>query len=189
MSDRQNTRVLIVDDSAIVRKILSEALSGEPDIEIVGTAPDPYVARDKILSLQPDVSDPRYRDAAHGRAHFPAQAHAVPSAAGGGHQLARTALLPHRAEGARERRRGSPGQAGRPVFGGRVARTARPEGARRRCRAHPPPRAGSHRPNRLPRPPAAGAHPQLAALPSDWPRTRSSRSARPPAAPRRSPRC
>jgi two-component system chemotaxis response regulator CheB len=48
-------RVLIVDDSAIVRKILSEALSAEPDIEVVGTAPDPYVARDKILSLQPDV--------------------------------------------------------------------------------------------------------------------------------------
>jgi two-component system, chemotaxis family, protein-glutamate methylesterase/glutaminase len=48
-------RVLIVDDSAIVRKILSEALSGEPDIEVVGTAPDPYIARDKILSLHPDV--------------------------------------------------------------------------------------------------------------------------------------
>ncbi len=48
-------RVLIVDDSAIVRKILSEALSGEPDLEVVGTAPDPYVARDKILSLRPDV--------------------------------------------------------------------------------------------------------------------------------------
>jgi two-component system chemotaxis response regulator CheB len=51
----QKTRVLIVDDSAIVRKILSEALSCEPDIEVVGTAPDPYVARDKILSLDPDV--------------------------------------------------------------------------------------------------------------------------------------
>ena len=48
-------RVLIVDDSAIVRRILSEALSGESDIEVVGTAPDPYVARDKILALQPDV--------------------------------------------------------------------------------------------------------------------------------------
>ncbi len=55
MSDSRKTRVLIVDDSAIVRKILAEALNGEPDIEIVGTAPDPYVARDKILSLQPDV--------------------------------------------------------------------------------------------------------------------------------------
>jgi len=48
-------RVLIVDDSAIVRRILSEALSGENDIEVVGTAPDPYVARDKILALEPDV--------------------------------------------------------------------------------------------------------------------------------------
>lgn len=48
-------RVLIVDDSAIVRKILTEALAGERDIEVVGTAPDPYVARDKILSLRPDV--------------------------------------------------------------------------------------------------------------------------------------
>jgi len=44
-----------VDDSAIVRKILAEALAGEPDLEVVGAAPDPYVARDKILSLNPDV--------------------------------------------------------------------------------------------------------------------------------------
>ena len=48
-------RVLIVDDSAIVRKIFSEELSKYPDIEIIGTAPDPYVARDKIVSLKPDV--------------------------------------------------------------------------------------------------------------------------------------
>lgn len=48
-------RVLIVDDSAIVRKIFSEELSRYPDIEVVGTAPDPFVARDKILSLNPDV--------------------------------------------------------------------------------------------------------------------------------------
>jgi len=48
-------RVLVVDDSAIVRKILTESLSAEPDLEVVGTAPDPYVARDKILSLKPDV--------------------------------------------------------------------------------------------------------------------------------------
>ena len=46
---------MIVDDSAIVRKILSEALAGEADLEVVGTAPDPYVARDKILALRPDV--------------------------------------------------------------------------------------------------------------------------------------
>jgi two-component system chemotaxis response regulator CheB len=48
-------KVLIVDDSAIVRKLLAEALATEADIEVVGTAPDPYVARDKILSLRPDV--------------------------------------------------------------------------------------------------------------------------------------
>lgn len=48
-------KVLIVDDSAIVRKILSSELSGRQGIEVVGTAPDPYIARDKILRLEPDV--------------------------------------------------------------------------------------------------------------------------------------
>ncbi len=48
-------RVLVVDDSAVVRKIISEELSKETDIEVVGTAPDPFVARDKILRLKPDV--------------------------------------------------------------------------------------------------------------------------------------
>lgn len=48
-------RVLIVDDSATVRKILSDALHTAPGIEVVGTAPDPYVAREKILALNPDV--------------------------------------------------------------------------------------------------------------------------------------
>ncbi|HBY63352.1 MAG TPA: chemotaxis response regulator protein-glutamate methylesterase [Solibacterales bacterium] len=54
MTERK-IKVLIVDDSAIVRKLLSEALAKESDIEVVGTAPDPYVARDKILALSPDV--------------------------------------------------------------------------------------------------------------------------------------
>lgn len=49
------TKVLIVDDSAIVRRVLADALAGWDDIEVVGTAPDPYVARDKIVALQPDV--------------------------------------------------------------------------------------------------------------------------------------
>ena len=53
--DDGNIRVLVVDDSAIVRKILTEALAGQPGLEVVGTAPDPYIARDKILALQPDV--------------------------------------------------------------------------------------------------------------------------------------
>jgi two-component system chemotaxis response regulator CheB len=48
-------RVLIVDDSAIVRKIFSEELSKYPDIDVVGTAPDPFVARNKVVRLKPDV--------------------------------------------------------------------------------------------------------------------------------------
>lgn len=48
-------KVLIVDDSAVVRTVLTEELSKDPDIEIVGTAPDPYIARDKIVFLKPDV--------------------------------------------------------------------------------------------------------------------------------------
>lgn len=55
MEGRERTKVLIIDDSAIVRKLLAEALAHEPDLEVVGTAPDPYIARDKILALQPDV--------------------------------------------------------------------------------------------------------------------------------------
>lgn len=48
-------KVLIVDDSAVVRQILQGALSADPDIQVVGTAPDPYVARDMIVELKPDV--------------------------------------------------------------------------------------------------------------------------------------
>jgi two-component system, chemotaxis family, protein-glutamate methylesterase/glutaminase len=48
-------KVLIVDDSAMIRKIFSQELAKDPEIEVVGTAPDPYVARDKIIHLKPDV--------------------------------------------------------------------------------------------------------------------------------------
>lgn len=48
-------RVLIIDDSAVVRKLVTEALATDPDIEVVGTAIDPYLARDKIVQLKPDV--------------------------------------------------------------------------------------------------------------------------------------
>jgi two-component system chemotaxis response regulator CheB len=48
-------KVLIVDDSAIVRKLIADGLKGEPDIEVVGGAGDPFVARDMILRLEPDV--------------------------------------------------------------------------------------------------------------------------------------
>ena len=48
-------RVLIVDDSALVRQMLAQGLAADPKIQVVGTAADPYEARDKILALQPDV--------------------------------------------------------------------------------------------------------------------------------------
>lgn len=48
-------RVLVVDDSAMVRKALTDELGKFNDIEVVGTAVDPYIARDRILELKPDV--------------------------------------------------------------------------------------------------------------------------------------
>ena len=48
-------KVLVVDDSAVVRQILQSALSADPEIEVVGTAPDPFVARDLIVQRRPDV--------------------------------------------------------------------------------------------------------------------------------------
>lgn len=48
-------RVLIVDDSAIVRKMLADSMRGERDLEVVGTAADPFIARDLILQHEPDV--------------------------------------------------------------------------------------------------------------------------------------
>ncbi len=48
-------KLLIVDDSAIVRDVLSESLARFDDIEVVGVAPDPFIARDKIVQLKPDV--------------------------------------------------------------------------------------------------------------------------------------
>lgn len=48
-------RVLVVDDSSVVRNILSRELNNDPEIEVVATATDPYVARDKIVQFKPDV--------------------------------------------------------------------------------------------------------------------------------------
>ena len=48
-------KVLVIDDSAVVRKVLSAELSKAKDIEVVGTAIDPFMARDKIAALKPDV--------------------------------------------------------------------------------------------------------------------------------------
>ncbi len=51
----EKIRLLIVDDSALIRKMLTEIFSSSPDIEVVGTAADPILARDKIKKLDPDV--------------------------------------------------------------------------------------------------------------------------------------
>jgi hypothetical protein len=114
-------RVLIVDDSAIVRGILSEGLADEPDLEVVGSAPDPYVARDKMLSLRPDVLTldiemPRMDGLTFLKKlmhfHPPASRH---------HQLPDATLLPNRSGSPGNGSSRSSGQTGRPVFGGRTA--------------------------------------------------------------------
>ncbi|TAJ33465.1 MAG: chemotaxis response regulator protein-glutamate methylesterase [Nitrospirae bacterium] len=48
-------RTLIVDDSALMRQVLKELLSQDPEIEVVGVAADPYIARERIKTLNPDV--------------------------------------------------------------------------------------------------------------------------------------
>lgn len=48
-------RVLIIDDSLLIRKVLTEVLNSSPDIEVVGAAEDPLIAREMIKELNPDV--------------------------------------------------------------------------------------------------------------------------------------
>ena len=51
----QKIRVLIVDDSAVVRQTLRDVLSSDPEIEVIATASDPFVAADRIAEQVPDV--------------------------------------------------------------------------------------------------------------------------------------
>src|SRR3982074_767403 len=51
----KRVRVLIVDDSAVIRQLLTTLFSADPDIEVLGTAGDPFVARERIKALNPDV--------------------------------------------------------------------------------------------------------------------------------------
>ena len=55
MSANRKIRVLIVDDSAVARRAIRDALGQDPEIEVVDVACDAYVAREKILKLEPDV--------------------------------------------------------------------------------------------------------------------------------------
>ncbi len=48
-------RAMVIDDSALMRQVLTDLLQEDPEIEVVGTAPNPYIARDKIKALNPDV--------------------------------------------------------------------------------------------------------------------------------------
>lgn len=52
---KDKIKVLIVDDSALVREVLSEILNADPALEVIGTASDPLIARNKIKQLNPDV--------------------------------------------------------------------------------------------------------------------------------------
>src|SRR5579864_163707 len=54
-SERKRIKVLIIDDSALVRTMLTKILGADPSLEVVGTAPDAFVAREKIKLLNPDV--------------------------------------------------------------------------------------------------------------------------------------
>src|SRR5512138_1088755 len=52
---RRRVKVLVVDDSAVVRNVFESELARDPTIEVVGAAPDPFVARTMILEREPDV--------------------------------------------------------------------------------------------------------------------------------------
>ena len=93
-------RVLIVDDSAVVRQTLTQELGKDPEIEIVGSAPDPYVARDKIVQLKPtvitlDIEMPRMDGISFLRKlmkHYPIPVVVVSSIAQAGSSIALDAL-------------------------------------------------------------------------------------------------
>ena len=52
---RSPYKVLIIDDSSLMRQLLTQILSSDPELEVIGTAGDPFVAREKIKALHPDV--------------------------------------------------------------------------------------------------------------------------------------
>lgn len=55
MNPGSKIKVLVVDDSAVIRQLLTEIINSQPDMEVVGTASDPLIARDKIKKVLPDV--------------------------------------------------------------------------------------------------------------------------------------
>lgn len=55
MNEKRKIQVLCIDDSALIRSILKEIINAQPDMEVVGVAPDPIIARDLIKQTNPDV--------------------------------------------------------------------------------------------------------------------------------------
>ena len=51
----QKIKVLVIDDSALIRGVMREIINSQPDLEVVGLAPDPLTAREMIKQLNPDV--------------------------------------------------------------------------------------------------------------------------------------
>jgi two-component system chemotaxis response regulator CheB len=51
----KKTRVLVIDDSHVIREVLTEILNSSPELDVVGTAEDPLIAREMIKQLNPDV--------------------------------------------------------------------------------------------------------------------------------------
>ncbi|SPW54866.1 Chemotaxis response regulator protein-glutamate methylesterase [Escherichia coli] len=72
-------RVLSVDDSALMRQIMTEIINSHSDMEMVATAPDPLVARDLIKKFNPDVLTLDVEMAADGRTGFPRKINAFAS--------------------------------------------------------------------------------------------------------------
>lgn len=56
-------KVLIVDDSAVIRQALTKELALDPEISVIGSAPDPYIARDKIIKRKARCYNIRHRNA------------------------------------------------------------------------------------------------------------------------------
>ena len=95
----RNARVLVVDDSAIVRQVLQTQLSRQPGIEVIGTAADPFAAREKILALKPDclildIEMPRMDGGTRGSGGV--RAGSRPSRGSGGGRRARRGWCPSR---------------------------------------------------------------------------------------------
>ena len=98
------TRVVVVDDSALVRSLLTEIINRQSDMQCVGAAADPLVAREMIRELNPRRHHARCRDAAHGRHRVPRQADAPEADARGDGVDTHRARRRSHAEGARARR-------------------------------------------------------------------------------------